>query len=78
MILRVLWHFSLVQRCVKNGQSLTVKGMVIKWWNFISEVTNCSYDTQEDHGLSIEFHQNWKVKFPVQMCTWCEIVSNVI
>ena len=40
--LRVTWHFSLVQRRVKNGQTLTVKGMVKKWQNFISEVTNFS------------------------------------
>ncbi len=40
--LRVTWHFSLVQRRVKNGQTWTVKGMVKKWQNFISEVTNFS------------------------------------
>jgi hypothetical protein len=35
----VTWHFSLVQRRVKNGQTLTVKGMVKKWRNFNSEIT---------------------------------------
>ena len=40
--LRVTWHFSLVQRRVKNGQTLTVRGMVQKWQNFNSEVTNFS------------------------------------
>jgi hypothetical protein len=38
----VTWHFSLVQRRVKNGRTLTVKGMVKNCRNFNSEVTTIS------------------------------------
>jgi hypothetical protein len=38
----VTWHFSLVQHRVKNGQTLTVKGMVKNCQNFNSEVTTIS------------------------------------
>jgi hypothetical protein len=72
----VTWHFSLVQRRVKNGQTLTVKGMVKKWPNFISEVTNFFPMTPKKAMDVLEFHKNWKVMSPVQICT-CEFVSTV-
>jgi hypothetical protein len=48
--LRVTWHFSLVQRRLKNGQTLTVKGMVKSGRISILKLQSFPHDTQEVHG----------------------------